>query len=475
MRRWSSDSSIASGGTLFSHTSHSEDGYEDEGAPAGAEPPDAKGGEASVPAIVHAHGGAVKAPYMERGDVGAIGILTGNWGGNRANKKLEEHIDNDLKTGPSSIIMLQEAQEMVVNILQAPAVAAPQQGGSGSGEQQRASYEYIVLRGNEHGNTLLMAGRAGIVDSMQQLRFDRRCDGRYKTGKDKGKPAATRAAYTRAMVADFGFKRPVCGHDRAVFCNVHFHHLTAKRAPGFAKANDSFWTYLASTVVGCKVRFLCGDFNMSLFEVVGKMRERKIDINLLSWFPWRYDFNGKLHLDSCGIFVVGGVKSITLVWDFSVFTGQRKGQVVAKGLREEGGLFVIGNDDDEDVVDQCQDPPKRGQPLLGFTKGHGYEISSYLPKGRQMKAVEQTLTFAVADGIGQTKDWTPLPTCKQKKVDASKFDPDGILFRSGAHMPLLAFVGDKPRRSVEAIERREQKRERSKWGKGTPVWSQKWS
>ena len=37
------------------------------------------------------------------------------------------------------------------------------------------------------------------------------------------------------------------------------------------------------------------------------------------------------------------------------------------------------------------------------------------------------------------------------------FDPDGVLFRGGAHMPLFGFLGNRPRRSDAAILRREQR------------------
>ena len=35
------------------------------------------------------------------------------------------------------------------------------------------------------------------------------------------------------------------------------------------------------------------------------------------------------------------------------------------------------------------------------------------------------------------------------------FDPEGVLFRGGAHMPLFGFLGNRPRRSDAAIVRRE--------------------
>merc|ERR1712079_927428 len=37
------------------------------------------------------------------------------------------------------------------------------------------------------------------------------------------------------------------------------------------------------------------------------------------------------------------------------------------------------------------------------------------------------------------------------------FDPEGVLFRAGAHVPLFGFLGNRPRRSDEAIVRREKR------------------
>ena len=39
-----------------------------------------------------------------------------------------------------------------------------------------------------------------------------------------------------------------------------------------------------------------------------------------------------------------------------------------------------------------------------------------------------------------------------------------VLFASGAHMPLVFFVGDRARRTANALEQRELKAERRGWG-----------
>ena len=56
-----------------------------------------------------------------------------------------------------------------------------------------------------------------------------------------------------------------------------------------------------------------------------------------------------------------------------------------------------------------------------------------------------------------TDDWPELPAWTEKRTTMEMFDPDGVLFRGGAHMPLFGFLGNRPRRSDAAIVRREQR------------------
>jgi hypothetical protein len=88
-----------------------------------------------------------------------------------------------------------------------------------------------------------------------------------------------------------------------------------------------------------------------------------------------------------------------------------------------------------------------------WVQGQGYAIESYLG---QRAAVKSSLeTPRCPDGMLQTKE---------KKTQRVKFDPDGLLFRSGAHKPLLVFVGSLSRRSSQALRRREEKMRLRGWG-----------
>ena len=66
-------------------------------------------------------------------------------------------------------------------------------------------------------------------------------------------------------------------------------------------------------------------------------------------------------------------------------------------------------------------------------------------------------TFAPSMEGHLTKDWEVLPVAVQKHIRKFVVDPNALLFRAGAHWPLLVFLGKKSRRSPEAIQRREQR------------------
>ena len=72
--------------------------------------------------VYNKDGREVGRPYAYREDVGAVGILTGNWGGHRANPATQAAMDLDLKSGPATIICLQEAHEGVAAVLTEPAL-----------------------------------------------------------------------------------------------------------------------------------------------------------------------------------------------------------------------------------------------------------------------------------------------------------------------------------------------------------------
>ena len=220
--------------------------------------------------------------------------------------------------------------------------------------------------------------------------------------------------------------------------NVHFHHLTAKKEQGFAKAHAQFWQCLAENITRYQVRLLAGDFNMALWCVVPELRRRGIRVDIAAWFPWRCTsegvFEDVVKCDSEAVFVIGGARSIKL-----------RSSAFALGLESA--------------------PAYKEQVPASFFAGQGYPLHSYLPKKSQEQAVRETLSLSAA----VVATGPPLlPPCREKRGKPEVFDPNGNLFTMGVHMPLMAFFGDHPRRTAEALERRENKaRSRGKhFGKG---------
>ena len=397
-----------------------------------------------LPAPVVAEGGwpkgaggrPVQSEYLKRGDVGALALLTGNWGGHRKDKTRQSHVDEDLKKNPASLLCLQEAQAELVGLLAAPAVAGD--AGAEDALQRRTGYQYHCVRMDEHEKTLLIAVRVNICERLAILESVRRVDGRYKEKNDtKGHMPVMKTAITRILVGQVDLRVSMAGHERLVVANVHLHRYTAKKFHGFAASFDRFWDELSALVLKHQVRILAGDFNMSLWEVVPQLRRRRIQVQMAAWFPW-YDNMGQVKGDSCGIFLIGEAAAIKPLHGPSVFTA-----AVA---------------DQETTMDSWLNLPK-------FTQGQGYALASYLPKGSQIRAAQASLqASSVEEGPFATEGWNPLPPCKQKRIVREMFDPDGLLFRSGAHMPLIIFLGAKARRSPEALVKREEAAISRGWG-----------
>ena len=129
-----------------------------------------------------AGGRRVQKEYLKRGDVGALALLTGNWGGHRKDKTRQSHVDEDLKKNPASLLCLQEAQAELVGLLAAPAVAGD--AGAEDALQRRTGYQYHCVRMDEHEKTLLIAVRVNICERLTILESVRRADGRYKEKND---------------------------------------------------------------------------------------------------------------------------------------------------------------------------------------------------------------------------------------------------------------------------------------------------
>ena len=334
----------------------------------------------------------IKTPYLLRQDIGILGSLTGNWGG--SSRRMQAHVDMDLRTSPAAIVMLQEAQPELVEVLRTP----PQEPGSShtrvrgdeeGQEREREERAWLCMQGHEHGNTLLVACRMSMAEVVKQRLWRRRADGRYT---DKGSRARIqRTACSRVLVVEVTLREPWCGMTSVVVCNCHMHHLTAKKHTGFADSHKQFWGELSSTIVEHQVRILAGDFNMSLWVVARELRQRGLEVHFAAGFAWAEQGSPVVNSDSCGLFLIGPVASTKPMWGPRVFTS------------------AMAEDDPE---------------LPRFVKGQGYPLSSYLPRGHAVLAMQETFTpSSIEERQRFTDDLVVLPAAVQKPVHLGKLDP----------------------------------------------------
>ena len=114
-----------------------------------------------------------------------------------------------------------------------------------------------------------------------------------------------------------------------------------------------------------------------------------------------------------------------------------------------------------------------GSELKTFPTGQGYPYKSY--KGG-VDAVRETFLYS-QDAFAATRDRGVLrdvrgplwPLVKERRVDFGKFDPDNLLFRSGAHAPLMVWIGHQGRRSQERLQAREERAIARNWGRAVRI------
>ncbi|MEC8338504.1 MAG: hypothetical protein VXZ84_10205, partial [Planctomycetota bacterium] len=176
--------------------------------------------------------------------------------------------------------------------------------------------------------------------------------------------------------------------DKIVMCNVHLHcHVANKK--GTTKEYRKYFDALAEGIHETKARFLFGDFNMALLEMVVQLRMRGIMANMASCM-FVYDTrvfqletlenvpeedwigNPNYKLDSCGIISIGPVESVRWPWNSLVFG--------VKPWKIRDGT----------VDHKCRPMLKHGEypytPIFTpLTRGAGFNIHSYRPKDPQRK------------------------------------------------------------------------------------------
>ncbi len=438
---------------------------------------------------VGAHGSGPKAPNRERDDVGTYAVLCGNWGGGRGDADMQRHIDTDLQSSPGTVLLLQEAQEALARVLSLPPTGA---GARGGGPCAREKAEFHVIRGHEACNTLLVAARIRVVESLDELLWMRTSDGLFTRSKNKVE------ALSRLLVCLVTFAKPHHGQKDVVVASAHMHYATAKKMTGLGPGHERWWKSLGDACVENRVRILGGDFNMSAFIVAEKLRDQGIEVALGAWTAF---LKGDCpHADSCGVWILGpagSIRSLVSAEDFELGNDlpyRRDGQGYPIGsylpTSGPGALSSLrlslpapavagqGAEAERAAEDAGEGVAKGKGATKGATKGNAEGSVAPAVAGQgataSSSAAAGSASAAAADAVvagrvvtpeqrrgpggDATALWPRLPSWSQKEIEKSLFDPHCDLDGRGAHWPLLGFLGDRSYRSLEGLERREQKK-----------------
>ena len=140
-----------------------------------------------------------------------------------------------------------------------------------------------VVRGDEDGNTCIVAGKRSMFKSVTRLEWHRSSGGKYK---QKIKEVVD--AWSGIIVAELLFWKPRCGMEKVVVCCVHRHRDPAARRPGFVKGADEFWQGLHHRIAKLNVNIIGGDFNMALWDVKDRLGFCGSKVTLVSAYAWRH-------------------------------------------------------------------------------------------------------------------------------------------------------------------------------------------
>jgi hypothetical protein len=175
---------------------------------------------------------------------GTIGVLSGNWGGNRKNPSVDLRVRLDLRKTPAQILLLQEAQPGLVDWLNEP-VAETEEAEASTGPalvrarrqvqdppsraeqafQRRSQSQFIaqMIEDPHAENTLLIACRSSHCKEITIVQQVIRDEGLYKDGD------RTRRVYSRIAVCDVTFVRPMAGRRRLRLMNCHLNNVVATK------------------------------------------------------------------------------------------------------------------------------------------------------------------------------------------------------------------------------------------------------
>ena len=227
---------------------------------------------------------------------GNVGALTLNVDGVTLRTKEATELRSFTKNNPAQIMGLCQCDMHLEKYLYTAVAVEDQHEPSVAGD--RASYDYLSLRGRERAS-LLLGVRLNTGLRIEKTNWDRLCHGRYRT----------KLAYTRGLVAKVHTHEDIgrIGNQHTVGV-IHVHRHLAKDR--FSGELETFWDWLEERCRACDV--IMGDFSLQLLAVIPTLRSRGVKIDLAAWFPWKA-VDGTPCADTCAIFFVNrpGVYQLT--------------------------------------------------------------------------------------------------------------------------------------------------------------------
>ena len=189
-----------------------------------------------------ADGRIVKEPYLDRDDIGSYGVYVGNWSGRRKLQVVNNHIAADLiARNPAQVLLAQEVDRTFIDHLLDPRSSSevrsrpmkvggrdsPAAAGNYYEDRETNMHPWVVAVAPEDNGTnsaaLIVAARTTRAKASTVVELNRMFHREYKR---KGK---THLTYSRLLVAQVEWKRPMHGQQAVQFLNVHFHHMAAKK------------------------------------------------------------------------------------------------------------------------------------------------------------------------------------------------------------------------------------------------------
>jgi hypothetical protein len=241
----------------------------------------------------------------------------------------------------------------------------------------------------------------------------------------------------------------------------------------FAKrVTDKLWKDIYDVIVEHDVKFLVGDWNMSLPQVVPRLTEFGLHVECCSWYPWLHKAEAvdgfHLGMDSVAMFYIGG----DVVCDLKGYGFHNIGEILREAASAPS-TWPRSRPDGVQPLDVFTGQNTPGKPWHCFKSKHKEAKKGRVP-------LQQKLEGLLAPSTSQERLyelWANLNRedgkrhahlqLKQKPTSLGEWllNPATGQVHKGAHKPLLMFTDNGSGRSKEAdAKRKAGKRGSQTWG-----------